>query len=115
MQLDIHSILRDPTRMLVFFALMVAIRGLPVLLIFRRWFPGAEALRMALYSATGLPLIVAISAIGLQTGVMRPENAAALVGAGLLTVIFLPMLARMLPQPTLVPSADNADAVPVDR
>jgi len=86
---------------------------LPVLLILRRWFPNAEALRMALYSATGLPLIVAISEIGLQTGVMRPENAAALVGAGLLSVIFLPMLARMLPQPALVPSADNAQAVPV--
>ena len=96
----------------MFFALMVAIRGLPVLLIFRRWFPNAEALRMALYAATGLPLIVAISEIGLQTGVMRPENAAALVGAGLLSVIFLPMFARMLPRPALAPSADNAEAVP---
>jgi len=112
MQLDIQSILRDPTRMLVFFVLMVTIRGLPVLVIFRRWFPGAEALRMALYSATGLALIVAISAIGLQTGVMRPENAAALVGAGLLTVIALPMTARLLPQPTLVDTPDTADAVP---
>jgi Kef-type K+ transport system membrane component KefB len=113
MQLDVHSIVRDPARMFVFFALMVAIRGLPVLLIFRRWFPNVEALRMALYSATSLPLIVAISAIGLQTGVMRPENAAALVGAGLLSVIFLPMIARMLPHPALVASAENADAVPV--
>ncbi len=93
-------------------ALTTTALGTPVLLIFRRWFPNAEALRMALYSATGLPLIVAISEIGLQTGVMRPENAAALVGAALLSVIFLPMLARMLPRPTLAPSADNAEAVP---
>ena len=112
MELDVHSIVQNPGRMFLFFALMVAIRGTPVLLIFRRWFPNAEALRMALYSATGLPLIVAISEIGLQTGVMRPENAAALVGAGLLSVIFLPMLARMLPRPALAPSADNAEAVP---
>jgi Kef-type K+ transport system membrane component KefB len=112
MQLDIESILKDPTRMLVFFALMVAIRGLPVLVIFRRWFPGTEALRMAFYSATGLPLIVAICAIGLQTGVMRPENAAALVGAGLMTVIFLPMTARLLPHRTAADTLDTADAVP---
>jgi len=67
---------------------------------------------MALYSATSLPLIVAITAIGQQTGVMRPENAAALVGAGLLSVIFLPMLARMLRRPSLV-AADDAEPVPV--
>jgi Kef-type K+ transport system membrane component KefB len=113
MQLDIDSILKDPARMLVFFVLMVAMRGLPVLVIFRRWFPGTEALRMALYSATGLPLIVAITAIGLQTGVMRPDNAAALVGAGLLTVIILPMTARLIPHRAadVVPDA-TADIVP---
>ena len=113
MQLDIHSILRSPTRMFVFFFLMVAIRGLPVAVIFRRWFPGADAVRMALYSATSLPLIVAISAIGLQTGVMRPDNAAALVGAGLLTVIFLPMTARMLPHPVSVDATDGPEPMPV--
>ncbi len=113
MELDVHSIVQNPGRMFLFFALMVAVRGIPVLADLSALVPERRGLRMALYSATGLPLIVAISAIGLQTGVMRPENAAALVGAGLLSVIFLPMLARMLPQPTLLLSADTAEAVPV--
>jgi len=113
MQLDIRSIIQDPARMLAFFALMVAIRGLPVLVIFRRWFPGLEALRMALYCATGLPLIVAISAIGLESGVMLPANAAALVGAGLLSVIILPMAARLVPHRSVLPGAETGEAVPV--
>ena len=113
MGLDVHSIVQDPARMLIFFALMVAVRGLPVLVIFRRWFPTVDALRMALYTATSLPLIVAISEIGLQTGAMRPENAAALVGAGLLSVVFLPMLTRMLPQATAAGALDAAEVVPV--
>ena len=84
-----------------------------MLVIFRRWFAAIDALRMALYSATGLPLIVAITAIGLQTGVMRPDNAAALVGAGLLTVIILPMAARLLPRGISADADPGAEPIPV--
>jgi len=73
---------------------------------------GLHSLFVITLIAAVAPLIVAITAIGQQTGVMRPENAAALVGAGLLSVIFLPMFARMLPRPSLV-AADDADPVPV--
>ncbi len=98
MNLDVGSVIRDPARMLVFFGLMLTIRGLPVVALFWRWMPGIDALRLGLYAATGLPLIVAITQIAVQAGVMRADNAAALVGAGLLTVIFFPMLARLLPE-----------------
>jgi Kef-type K+ transport system membrane component KefB len=98
MNLDVGSVVRDPARMLVFFVLMLVIRGLPVAALFWRWMPGIDAIRLGLYAATALPLIVAITQIALQAGVMRADNAAALVGAGLLTVIFLPMLARALPE-----------------
>jgi hypothetical protein len=40
-----------------------------------------------------LPLLVALSAIGLETGDMLPENAAALVGAGVLSVLAYPAIA----------------------
>jgi hypothetical protein len=45
---------------------------------------------------TALPLIVAITEIGLQTHRMKPENAAALVGAGMLSVLLFPSTAFAL-------------------
>ncbi len=99
MRVDVQSILDSPGRLVVFFVLILVLRGLPVLLMFRRRLPGPEPLRLSLYAATGLPLIVAITEIGLATGEMRPENAAALVGAGLLSVLVFPMLARAIHRP----------------
>jgi hypothetical protein len=48
---------------------------------------------MMLLSATALPLLVALAHIGLDSGTMLPENAAALVGAGVLSVIVFPAAA----------------------
>jgi hypothetical protein len=39
-------------------------------------------------SATTLPLVFALTEIGLASGTLKPENAAALVGAGVLSVLF---------------------------
>jgi hypothetical protein len=51
---------------------------------------------MTLLTATTLPLLVALSEIGLSTGHMLPQNAAALVGAGVLSVMVYPGLAVAL-------------------
>jgi Kef-type K+ transport system membrane component KefB len=96
MNVDLDSILENPARLFVFLALILVLRGLPVLLLFRRRLAGREPLRLGLYSATALPLIVAITEIGLATGEMRPENAAALVGAGLVSVLVFPLLAKLV-------------------
>jgi hypothetical protein len=53
-------------------------------------------LPFALYTATALPLVVAISNIGVATQQMRPDIAAALVGAALLSVLLFPTLAGVL-------------------
>jgi hypothetical protein len=42
--------------------------------------------------ATGLPLIVVITTIGLETHAMRPSTAAALVAAGMASVLIFPMV-----------------------
>lgn len=99
MRLDIRAVLENPDRLAVFFVLILIVRAVPVYVIFRGRLQGRESIRLALYSATGLPLIVAIAEIGVQAGVMLPQNAAALVGAGLLTVIVLPVLARVIAPP----------------
>jgi hypothetical protein len=46
-----------------------------------------------LLSATGLPIIVAVTAIGVESGLLEPTTAAALVGAGMLSVLLFPLVA----------------------
>ena len=50
-------------------------------------------------TATTLPVIVALTEIGLDNGTMLPENAAALVGAGVLSVLVFPLVAVLLDRP----------------
>ena len=86
------SVLRLP----VFLALFLLVRGLPVLLLYRGATADRERLPLALTSATALPLVVAITTIGLEEGRMRPDNAAALVGAGMVSVLIFPLVALTL-------------------
>ncbi|HUO70729.1 MAG TPA: cation:proton antiporter [Solirubrobacteraceae bacterium] len=79
-------------RVPLFLVLLLVIRGGPTLL-YRRDLAVRERLRLALFSATTLSLVVVITELGKATGRMRPENAAALVGAGVLSVLFYPLIA----------------------
>jgi Kef-type K+ transport system membrane component KefB len=98
MALDLHAIADAPLRLLLFFGLIVAVRGLPALVVYRglSWRERAQAV---LVTATGLPVLVALAEIGLRNGTMLRANAAALVGAGVLTVLLLPALAVALDRP----------------
>jgi len=96
MSLDLDAIAEAPERMLVFFLLLLVVRGLPALVLYRQDLPFVQRLQMTLLTATALPLLVALSQIGVSTGDMRPENAAALVGAGVLSVMVYPGLALAL-------------------
>jgi hypothetical protein len=89
----------------LFFGLMLAVHGLPALLVYR----GALALRQrvqtALITTTALPVLIPL---GLRNGTMLAENAAALVGAGVLTVLVFPAAAVALgpPAPDRQPDPD---------
>jgi Kef-type K+ transport system membrane component KefB len=93
MSLDLHSILRAPGRLILFFLLLLVVRGLPTLLIYRSALPRLQRVEVLFLLATALPLLVALSEIGLASGTMLPENAAALVGAGVLSVLIFPAVA----------------------
>jgi Kef-type K+ transport system membrane component KefB len=93
MNLDVDSIVQAPLRLLIFFVLLLVIRGLPALLVYRRPLSMTQRLQMMFITATALPLLVALAEIGLRNGTMLPENAAALVGAGVLSVIVYPAVA----------------------
>ncbi len=96
MGLDIDSIAEAPQRLVIFFVLIVLIRGLPTFFAFRGVLPGPERLQLAVLAPTALPLLVALTEIGLDNGTMLPANAAALVGAGALTTLVLPASALAL-------------------
>ena len=87
-----EALLRVP----VFLALFLLLRGGPALLLFRHDLARGEHLPFAFYVSTALPLIVAITEIGVATGRMRSDNGAALVGAGMLSVLLFPLIALAL-------------------
>jgi Kef-type K+ transport system membrane component KefB len=92
---DLHVLLHRPSallRLVGFLALMLVVRGVPALVLYRRDLPRSARLPLAFFSATGLPLIVVITTIGTTEGRMLPENAAALVGAGVLSVLLFPAI-----------------------
>jgi Kef-type K+ transport system membrane component KefB len=96
MTLDIAGIANNPLRVIIFFLLLLIIRGLPSLVIYRRALPLRKRIEMTFITATALPLLVALAEIGLQDGKMLPSNAAALVGAGALSVLVYPAVAAAL-------------------
>jgi Kef-type K+ transport system membrane component KefB len=93
MTLDVRSIAEAPLRLAAFFVLLLAVRGVPALFLYRRDLPAVRRVQLMLLTATALPLLVALSEIGLRNGTMLRENAAALVGAGALSVLVFPMAA----------------------
>jgi Kef-type K+ transport system membrane component KefB len=84
-----------PIQISLLLALLVLVRGMPVFLYKSELAPD-EKLPFAFYSATGLPLILIISKIGVSSGVMPPDRAAILVCAGMLSVLLFPILAVRL-------------------
>lgn len=111
--LDIRSIIENPIPMLRFFLYILLARGLVQYLLYRRALPDRrERARFSLLVATGLPMIVAVTTIEVEAGVMIPSNAAALVGAGALTVLVFPLVGNWLvrDRPRSVPEADQERA-----
>jgi Kef-type K+ transport system membrane component KefB len=96
MTLDLRAIIASPLRLLVFLALLLVVRGLPALVIYARVLPMIQRLEMIFITATTMPLLIALAEIGLKDGTMLPANAAALVGAGVLSVLLYPSTAAAL-------------------
>ncbi len=96
MTLDLKAISEDPLRVVFFFILLLVVRGLPSLLIYRRVLSVRQRLQMTFITATTMPLLIALAEIGQRDGVMLPATSAALVGAGVLSVLIFPPVAVLL-------------------
>jgi Kef-type K+ transport system membrane component KefB len=93
MTIDLTAIIHSPLRLLVLLALLLIVRGLPSLVVYRHDLTPRERVEMTFITATSLPLLIALAEIGEQDGVMLPATAAALVGAGVLSVLIYPLIA----------------------
>ena len=83
-------------KLLMFFALFLVVRGVPALLLYRGVLSMRDRAALAFYSATELPLVVAITTIATKTGHMRTSTAAGLVGAAMLSTLVYPFVGRAL-------------------
>jgi Kef-type K+ transport system membrane component KefB len=73
----------------IFLVALLVIRGLPALM-YRRVLGARRTVVAALFQATSLPFIVAATAIGLELGLVDGAEAAALVAAGLMSLLIFP-------------------------
>ena len=97
-EFDLPALLTSPgsiARLIFFCAGFLIIRIIPVRL-YKLVLPERDLLPLALFSSTTLPLVVAVTYLGVRTGDMLPENAHALVGAAVITVAVFPTLAILL-------------------
>jgi Kef-type K+ transport system membrane component KefB len=80
----------------LFLAGFLLVRGLPALVLYRRELGLRDRIGLALLSATQLPLVVAITSLGVEQGNMRESTAVALVTAAVISVLVFPTIAIAL-------------------
>ena len=81
----------------LFLAALLLVRGLPALL-YRPLIGGRQTAVSGLLQATSLPFIVAAAEIGMELGQLDEATGAALISAGLLSVLIFPALSLSLLQ-----------------
>ncbi|GAB3082253.1 cation:proton antiporter [Intrasporangium mesophilum] len=123
MAIDPSAVAKHPWTLVVFVLLIVVVRGGAVFVASRRQrdepagpptFGTRDAVRVGLYGATGLPIIVAVTSVAVDGGYLTSGAASLLVAGGAVTVLLLPMTAALL-QPRSVDEPAATDELPSDR
>jgi Kef-type K+ transport system membrane component KefB len=103
-------------KLALFFALFLVVRGTPALLLYRKVLSATERHALAFFSATELPLVVAITTIAIDAGKMHSSTAAGLVGAAMLSTLIFPFVGIALQKRAMAeqdeepPPTDAAEA-----
>jgi Kef-type K+ transport system membrane component KefB len=118
LKFDLAALTSSPTALAllgVFTVLLLLIRGMSGLLTTPPGATAADRRAIVLLTATGLPIIVAVTAIGVTSGDLQPSTASALVGAGMISVLLFPLVAlgqRRRSTTTTDPQDDRDEHVP---
>ncbi|MEU0596968.1 cation:proton antiporter [Streptomyces sp. NPDC006393] len=98
-EFDLRALLHDGRALVlvpVFLLLFLLVRGGPVYLLAPRDLGARDRTALTLFASTCLPLVVAITTIGVDQKVLGRDQAAALVGAAMISVLVLPLPAMRL-------------------
>jgi Kef-type K+ transport system membrane component KefB len=98
MSLDIDAIIANPAPVVIFLVVIFVVRGLPALFWYRNALPRIERVQMVFITATTLPLLVALTAVGVSEGTMTTRAQAHVIGAGVLSVLLFPLIAVAIQQ-----------------
>ena len=107
-------------KLFLFLALFLVVRGTPALLLYRGVLAARDRAALAFFSATELPLVVAITTLAIENGEMKSSTAAGLVGAAMLSTLIFPFVGMALrrgrpgderePEPELSPGPEAPGA-----
>ncbi len=98
MAIDPRSVASAPLTLVTFVILMLLLRGVPVYVASRmtrdpgtghRTFSTRVSVRIGLFGATGLPVIVAVTSVAVRNGQMTDQSASLLVAGGAITVLLI--------------------------
>jgi Kef-type K+ transport system membrane component KefB len=101
LQFDLRALVASGATLLhlpIFLLALLIVRGVPAVL-YRSTIGTRRAVAAGLLQATSLPFIVAATMIGLQLGLITAANEAALIGAGLVSVVMFPALSLTMLRP----------------
>jgi Kef-type K+ transport system membrane component KefB len=113
MSLDVRSFVTGPRTLALvplFLAALLIARALPTLLYRPLLASRRQVLTAGLLQATNLSIPIVGGSIGVDPGLIRPQNYLALVAAGLVSVIVFPAIASALTTHKLVDTATHRRA-----
>jgi Kef-type K+ transport system membrane component KefB len=109
---DLASLLKNPVLLALVPVTTLAfliVRGVPSMLAAPVGAGARDRMSIALLGATALPIIVAVTGIGVDKHIIPSSAAAVLVGAGMLSVLLYPLLGMSLRHERVDPAAEVAD------
>ena len=92
---DLQALLEQPILFLLVPVVLIVLflaRGLPSMLAAPEGSSRRDRLSIALLGATGLPIIVAVTAIGVDEGILTTTQQTVLVAGGMLSVLLFPLI-----------------------
>jgi Kef-type K+ transport system membrane component KefB len=99
MNFDLDSLIHSSSavlKLIMFVGLFLVVRGVPALLLYRKTLDARERMALAFFSATELPLVVAITTLAVEEGHMRSSTSAGLVGAAIVSATVFPLIGLKL-------------------
>ncbi|MGH2924089.1 MAG: cation:proton antiporter [Solirubrobacterales bacterium] len=99
MKFDLDALTSSATavaEVAMFVVLFLIVRGVPALALYRGVLGARDRVALGFYSATELPLVVAITTIAIDQGHMDSDTAAGLVGAAIVSMLVYPLIGLRL-------------------